>query len=172
MKYIRLFSYCKTTPAHGRLRPKWLVIFTLLMFTGYYHIHDSSLVLFNNKETDRQPPMPDHQKLRTERIDRVCRDRGLMTGGAQSVMFVSPSKSHSPLNSTVEGDVNHQEISITSHFHLAPSHRVMGCFVNKIASSSFITTFLTMEGLINSSSLLDLKSHQVHALAHLLLPKV
>lgn len=39
------------------------------------------------------------------------------------------------------------ELPITSHFALAPSYQSMGCFLNKVASSSLVSTFLALNGL-------------------------
>ena len=40
-----------------------------------------------------------------------------------------------------------EEYPVTSHFSLAPSFQTMGCFLNKVASSSLVSAFLLVRGL-------------------------
>lgn len=55
-----------------------------------------------------------------------------------------------------------------SQFFVSRPHQVMGCLINKVASSSIVKTFLRLEGRIDPNK--DVKSP--HAYAKKLYPKV
>ncbi len=58
-----------------------------------------------------------------------------------------------------------EEYPVTSHFSLAPSFQTMGCFLNKVASSSLVSAFLLVRGLTPTLS-------SPHRFSGHLLPKV
>ena len=58
-----------------------------------------------------------------------------------------------------------EEYPVTSHFSLAPSFQTMGCFLNKVASSSLVSAFLLVHGLGPTFS-------SPHSLTSHLLPRV
>ena len=111
-----------------------------------------------------------YQITRKELIDRVCRENGF---NQVSAMFVRPENRYLPipyLNQTSPMlDEKSDEIPNTSHYHLISSYRTMGCFVNKVASTSFTTAFLKIQGI--TPPLQD-DMDQTLKLSHLLLPKV
>lgn len=57
------------------------------------------------------------------------------------------------------------ESPVTSHFSLATSFQTMGCFLNKVASSSLVSAFLRIHGLGPAFS-------SPHSLAFHLYPRV
>lgn len=57
------------------------------------------------------------------------------------------------------------ENPVTSHFSMAPTFQTMGCFLNKVASSSLVSAFLLLHGLGPTFS-------SPHSLTSHLLPRV
>jgi hypothetical protein len=57
------------------------------------------------------------------------------------------------------------ENPVTSHFSMAPTFQAMGCFLNKVASSSLVSAFLLVHGLGPTFS-------SPHSLTSYLLPTV
>ncbi|KZS20501.1 Uncharacterized protein APZ42_012878 [Daphnia magna] len=85
--------------------------------------------------------------LRSERIKRVCRSRGVVSNPtvfATSKNETRPVRSPNSVNLPIS---MYEEYPVTSHFSMAPSFQTMGCFLNKVASSSLVSAFLLVHGL-------------------------
>ncbi|XP_057367487.1 uncharacterized protein LOC130688523 [Daphnia carinata] len=89
--------------------------------------------------------------LRSERIRNVCKSRAVVSNPPVFTTSKKKRLVHSPLaaNAPVPFQV---ENPVTSHFSLAPSFHTMGCFLNKVASSSLVSAFLLVRGLAPSLS--------------------
>ncbi|KAK4026270.1 hypothetical protein OUZ56_015280 [Daphnia magna] len=89
--------------------------------------------------------------LRSEHIRNVCKSRVVVSNPPVFTISKKRRLVHSPLavNAPVPVQV---ENPVTSHFSLAPSFRTMGCFLNKVASSSLVSAFLLVRGLAPSLS--------------------
>lgn len=74
-------------------------------------------------------------RRRNERVGQVCRRYGIVKSPV--VMDTANVNHHSPI------EVEHPSVS---HFSMAKSFHTMGCFLNKVASSSLVSAFLAVRG--------------------------
>ena len=144
-----------------------LVISVLFLWVNY---HRHKITWPQDNEGDISIDVIHQHKLRKERMDRVCRGR---RDKVLPVLFVTPADRYNSCSWTDYKPmaIDAEEMPVTSHYHLASGYQTMGCLINKVASSSFISAFLKVQGLAESLPEHDL--HQVHSLAQQhLLPKV
>ncbi|KAI9563063.1 hypothetical protein GHT06_010520 [Daphnia sinensis] len=126
--------------------------------TGFLLNHPTSTVgnVDINYDIERKEDIIEKEKrhrylLRSERIRNVCKSRAVVsnppvfTTSKKRRLVRSPLAANAPVPVQVENPV-------TSHFSLAPSFRTMGCFLNKVASSSLVSAFLLVRGLAPSLS--------------------
>ncbi|KAI9563073.1 hypothetical protein GHT06_010530 [Daphnia sinensis] len=85
--------------------------------------------------------------LRSERIKRVCRSRGVVSNPTVYATVRNETRPVRSPNSENQSVSMYEEFPVTSHFSLAPSFQTMGCFLNKVASSSLVSAFLLVHGL-------------------------
>lgn len=159
------FAQHSFSPAFCRRKMFLCLVSSGLMFflVGYFQssIPEHSVVSVSIRSTD--DPSTYH-KLRKEHLDRVCRKQNVKEN--VQVKFVAPRNRSLPFDSAETGrDRNADEIPVTSHFYLASSYQTMGCLINKVASSSFVSAFLKIQEIADPRN-------EIHGRGYLLLPKV
>ncbi|XP_046637689.1 uncharacterized protein LOC124315998 [Daphnia pulicaria] len=86
-------------------------------------------------------------RLRSERVKRVCLSRGVVSNPPIFTMSKKELPINSPDLTNLSVSVMSVENPVTSHFSMAPTFQTMGCFLNKVASSSLVSAFLLLHGL-------------------------
>ncbi|XP_057367355.1 uncharacterized protein LOC130688394 [Daphnia carinata] len=84
--------------------------------------------------------------LRSERIRQVCRSRGVVSYPTVYATVRNETRPVRSPNSVNQPVSMYEEFPVTSHFALAPTFQTMGCFLNKVASSSLVSAFLLVHG--------------------------
>lgn len=94
-------------------------------------------------------------RQRNQRVSEVCRRRGILKSPVVMDTANATNLQFSPLE---------VERPSVSHFSVAKSFRTMGCFLNKVASSSLVSAFLAVRGFRPE------KLYSPHSLVSLLRP--